>query len=326
MPYQISQETVDKLGQLLASYYEEAWQAGVKGLFDNMARANMGVVTGYLDVASDTFANLRKKSADSFFTTFKPTLKQQVALYFANRSDVATDLVNIGEKAIAVLASKIPVPYLGKVVTALVGLGANEAREELHQRSIQEADKQLAAKTGAAPQKFFTTDTEAAEFVKKSIDQYKTIAKYIETLPKASGSFDDAITFPASVFKVQQAASSLNVALVSIHEYLESMAGRLSDVQNVSKQYIQTVRTTMPAAVRAVLDRSYADGYGKGKQDIDRKKYSKPGIPKLQAASKPGGASQLAVYVAHALAQGYYDSGNTGPQIGPARLNPPGRI
>ncbi|MGH9586735.1 MAG: hypothetical protein ACRD3F_07255, partial [Acidobacteriaceae bacterium] len=95
MPYQISKPEVDALGKALAEYYEEAWQDGIKGLFNNMARSNMGLVTGYLDQAQDTYASLRKKSNDKFGITFKPALKQFVGVYLANKNDVASALVSV---------------------------------------------------------------------------------------------------------------------------------------------------------------------------------------------------------------------------------------
>jgi hypothetical protein len=322
VPYPISQDELNRLGGLLTNYYEEAWQAGIKGLFDNMARSQMGIVTGYLDMAKDTWTNFRKKSSDSFMITFKPELKAAVGRYFANKSDVMTDLVNIGEKVLSALASHIPVPYAGTAAKLVIGFAADKGRSELHERSVTEADKQLAAKSGGELAKFFTSDTEAAAFVAKSIDQYKTICKFIDTTPKNINTFDDAVTFPGSVFKVQAAASSLNVALMFIEYYLDAMRSRLVEIQTISKDYIATVRKDMPGAVHAVLERAYAEGYAKGQNDITKNKYAKPGQPQFQAPTKPGGATQLAAYVAHALSQGYYDSGNTGPRFGGPMTRP----
>jgi len=184
---------------------------------------------------------------------------------------------------------------------------------------VVEADGQLAAKTGGPTQKLFTNDVEAGEFISKSIDQYKLICKYVQTLPGNISSFDDAVAFPGAVFKVQAAASSLNVALVQVRQYLAGMQERLEKIQGVSKDYILTVRRDMPSAVDSVLQGAYTEAYQKGEADIARNKYSAPASPMLQKPGKTGGATQLAAYLAHAVAQGYYDSGNRGPQIGRAR-------
>lgn len=315
MSYQIAPTDLNALGASLAEYYETAWQEGVKGLFDNIARSNAGIVTGYLDQAQDTFANLKKKSNDKFGITFKATLKQYVGVYLANKNDVATVLVTIAEKALNQLCNKIPIPHLGSVLSTAISFAADKGRAELHTRSIAEADGQLASKTGAGPGKFFTTDTEAAAFVQKSIDQYKLICKYIQTLPASITTYEDAITFPGATFRVQAAASSLNVSIVSVQQYLAGMQERLEKVQSVSKEYISTVRTKMPDAVNEVLQTAYQGAYKNGEADIAKNKYSAPAMPTFRKADKPGGATQLAAYLANAVAQGYFDAGNRGPQI-----------
>ncbi len=320
MPYQIGNSELTALGGALAEYYEEAWSAGVRGLFDKMARGNMGTVTAYLDQGKDTFANLRKTSSDNFGITFKPALKQFIGVQLANKMDVASALVTVAELALSKLASAIPIPHLGTVVSAAISFAATKGREELHTRSVTEADGQLGTKTGGAPLKLFTSDVEAAAYIQASIDQYKLICKFIQTLPASVSNYDDAVTFPGAVFKVQAAASSLNVALVSVRQYLAGMQERLEKIQGVSKDYITSVRRDMPAAVGAVLQAAYQEAYKKGEGDITKGKYSAPPNPgSVQKPAKPGGATQLAAYLAHAVLQGYYDSGNRGPM----RMQPP---
>ena len=321
MPYQIAKPEVDALGKALAAYYEEAWQEGVKGLFDQMARSNMGVVTGYLDQAKDTYASLRKKSNDKFGATFKPALKQLVSVYLANKNDVASALVSVAETALVQLAKQIPVPHLGTIVAQGISFAAGKGQQELHTRSVAEADSQLNAKTNAEVGKFFTSDTAAADFIQKSMDQYKLICKYIQTLPATASTFDDIVAFPGAAFKVQAAASSLSVALVSVRQYLAGMQERLEKIQGVSKDYILTVRRDMPTAVEAVLQNAYSQAYRKGETDIAQKKYTAPRQPVFQKPTQPGGATQLAAYMANAVAQGYYDAGNRGPQIGLPRAS-----
>lgn len=315
MPYQISKPDVDALAKSLAEYYETAWQEGIKGLFDNMARSQMGLVTGYLDQAKDTYANLKKTSNDKFGVTFRATLKQYVSVYTANKSDVASVLVTVAEKGLTELANKIPIPYLGSLISSAISLAADKGREALHDASIEEANKQLAAKSGTELQKLFSNDTDAAAFITKSMDQYKLICSYIQTLPSQVNSFDDAVTFPGAAFRVQAAASSLNVALDGVRRYVAGMQERLGQIQSVSKGYITKVRNDMSPAVESVLQSAYTGAYQNGETDIARNKYTAPPMPTFRKPDKPGGATQLAAYLAHAVAQGYYDAGNRGPQI-----------
>ena len=314
MPYQITKADADLIANAMEEYYNEAWQAGIKNLMNRVAHKNMGLVTGYIDTAKDTWANLRKKSSDSFKVTFKSDLKLQVGLYFANKFDVMSDLVTIGEKAVDKLASYIPVPHLGSVLTAATGFAAGKARDELHNRSITEADKLLIAQSDAELQKMFSNDKETIEFVEKTMKQYKTLTNYISLMPTNVTNFDDAVTFPKSAFKIQQAASSLNVALWSIRMYTEAMSERLVECQKMSQQYIAQVRSDMPTAVMNVVQEAYRQGELKGQGDLDKKKYAAPPSPKL--VTKPGGgATMLANRMAHAMAQGYYDVGNKGPML-----------
>jgi hypothetical protein len=334
MPYPIAQTELDALGASLAQYYETAWEEGVKGLLADMGRAKMGIATGYLDQAKDTYVNLKKKSNDKFGVTFKGKLKLYMGVYLANKSDVASVLVTVAEKALNKLGSAIPIPGLATVVSGAVSLAADKGREELHTRSISEADQTLAQKTGPAPTKLFTTDTEAAAFIPKSIDQYKLICKYIQTLPASITTFEDAVTFPAAVFQVQAAASHLNVALVSVQQYLAGMQERLEKVQGVAKEYKDDVRHKMPEAVNSVLQTAYQDAYNRGKQDYLGKKYQQVSRPVLQKPSETGGATQLAAYVAHATALGYYEGGPEveltsfpGTRVSPPPIRPrPGSV
>jgi hypothetical protein len=323
MMYSVPKPEIQAIADGLEQYYTEAWETGIKNLADRMARSQMGIVTGYIDQAKDTYASLKKESADKFKVTFMAQLKLQVGLALSNKADVVSALVTLGEKALDKLADKIPVPALGQVLSAITSFAADKARDELHERSITEVDKKLAAKSGAELQKFFTTDKDAAAFIENATKQYKTIGNYINMLPKNITTFDDAITYPKSAFKVMQAASSLNVSLWRIRNYLDSMAERLVECQNVSTQYIETVRTKMPEAVENVLQNAYSEGVMKGKNDVGKSKYTPVKPPKVPTP-QGGGATRLADRVAHALAQGYYDAGNTGPQYVTPGPKPPG--
>lgn len=315
MPYQVSKSDLDTLAKGLTEYYDTAWVDAVHGTLDRLARSQMNVLASFLDQAKDTYNNLRKKSTDQFGVTFKATLKQYVTVYTANRNDVGTALVTVAEKALSQLASKIPVPALGSIVSGAISLAAGKGKEELQKRAEVEADGKLAAKTGDEVDKLFTTSADAATNIQKSMDQYKLICNYIQTLPANITSFDDAITFPGATLRVQGAASSLNVALDGVQRYVAGMQERLGKINSVTKDYISKVRNDMPAAVDNVLQTAYKGAYQNGEADIAKNKYTAPPTPTFRKPDKPGGATQLAAYLAHAVAQGYYDAGNRGPQI-----------
>lgn len=310
MPYPLSPQQKQEVGEAMAAYYDADWDAGIRGLVDNMARSNMGVVTGYLDKAKDTYASLRKESSDDFKKTFKADLKANIAFYLGNKNDVAAVFVTIGEKVLNKLADKFQIP----VISTIISFGAEKAREELHLRSIKEADKDLISRSASELEKLFVNDVDAQAYTTKAMEQYKDIVKYIKLMPVTISSFEDAITFPRSVFKVQKAASSLNVSILAVQSYLRAMQSRLEATQVKSKEYIQKVRTEMPGMVEDVIQASYLEGYNKGLLDVGTGKF-KGGVscPEFSRPKKPGGATQLAAYVSHALALGYYNAGNTGP-------------
>jgi hypothetical protein len=335
VPYNVSKADVDSIADALEEYYNEAWQKGIKGAVDGIARSQMGPVTAALDQARDGFQTLKKGSADKFRVTLKADLKQQLSLYFSNKYDVISDFVSLAEKGLDQLASlMIPVPkgadLLSKGIaagvnagaSAVIGFGAKKAQDVLADKAIGQADKFLAAKSSTDLDKMFSNERDAAKFVENTMAQYKTITNYINTLPATITSFDDAITFPKSVFKVQAAASSLSVSLWSLRQYVEAMAARMESCKGVSAAYIKDVRTKMPEVVSKVLSKAYDDGFNKGKTDVNAKKYAAAPEPKL-GTKQGGGATQLANRMAHALAQGYYDAGNTGPKIA-ARPAQPG--
>ena len=231
MPYQVNQTEVNAIAAGLAEYYTDAWQTGIKSVVANMGRSQMGLVSKYVDVAKDSYANLKKSSGDSFRVTFKSDLKQQISLFFANKYDVAQALVGVGEKIVDKVSGMIPIPQLGSALNSVADFAAGKAKEALHDRSVTEADKMLAAQSDAELQKMFANDKDTITFIENSMKQYKTLTNYIATLPTNVTSFDDAITFPKSAFRVQQAASSLNVSLWSIRQYCAAMQERLVECQ-----------------------------------------------------------------------------------------------
>lgn len=312
MPYPLSVTQKNELGEAMREYYDADWTAGVRGLFDKMARANMGVATAYLDRAKDTYVNLKKESTDDFKKTFKADLKANLQFYLGNKNDVAIVFVTLGEKLLNKIADKFQIPILSSVIS----FGADKAREELHDRSIREADKDLVDKSGTELEKLFINDTDTQAYVLNSMTQYKDIVKYIRLMPTNISTFDDAITFPRSVFKVQKAASALNVSLRAVQSYIQAMQSRLEATQAKSTEYIAKVRTEMPGMVEDVIQAAYTEGYNKGRADVGLNKF-KGGvpIPVFERPQKTGGATQLAAYVSHAMALGYYEAGNSGPML-----------
>lgn len=318
MPYNLAVMDKARLGAAMAQYYEDDWSDGIRDLADRMARANMGVVTAYLDRAKDTYANLKKESADDFKKTFKADLKANLQFYLGNKNDVAAVFVTIGEKLLNKLADKFEIPLL----STLISFGADKAREELHERSIKEADRDLVNKSGSELEKLFVNDTDAQAYVTKSMEQYKDIVKYIKLMPTNITTFDDAITFPRSVFKVQKAASALNVSILAVQSYLRAMQSRLEATQTKAREYVAKVRSDMPDMVEDVIQAAYTEGHTRGLSDVGLNKF-KGGVssPEFKTPAKSGGATQLAAYVSHAMALGYYEAGNPGPTIGRARSN-----
>jgi len=324
MPYQVNQTDVNNIAAGLAAYYTSAWEAGVKGLFGTAAQSQMGVGAKYIDMAKDSYASLKKSSGDSFRVTFRSDLKLQIGLFFANKYDVAQNLVTAGEKLIDKVASLIPLPQLASAVTAAAGFAAGKAKDELHDRSIGQADKMLTNVSDGDVQKMFDNDKATMTSVENSMKHYKTLTNYISQLPTNATSFDDAITLPKAAFRVQEAASHLNVELIKIRKYYEAMHERLLQCQDVSQVYIKQVRDKMPSVVSTVLTDAYSEGSNKGKIDMSSNKYTAPQSPKLATArAGAGGATLLANAMAHALAQGYYDAGNTGVMFATVPKMPP---
>lgn len=224
------------LGAALALYCEKALDGGYRALFDRVARQHgrrhrlSGPGQGYVRQSA-------QKSKDAFTTTFKAQLKLQIGLLFANKHDVAGVMVGLAEKAWTELASKIAIPVLSTIVSKAITLGAAEAKAELHTRSIREADGALNKQAGGEVATLFTSDTEAAELVAKAMEQYKQVCNCITALPPTINPFDGAVTFPTATFKVQAAASALNVALTQINQYLSAMQDRVQNISTVVDSY-----------------------------------------------------------------------------------------
>lgn len=310
MPYPLSNDDRIKLGNALAAYYDDARQEGIYNVLDRLSQAGSGVVTAKLDKAKDTYTNLRKKSNDEFGVAFKGELKLKLRALFANKMDIATTMVGLGEKALVALARNIPIPVLSTIVAKGVGFIAAEAKLELAKQAIKTSDTVLTGASSSAVTNIYTTEIEAAEIITKSMEQYKEICNYIKALPPTISTFDDAVTFPKATFKVQAAASALTIMLHEIRSYLESMQSRTEAIKTVVDGYRVTVQNKMPEAVDAVLQKGYSDAYASGKTDIGTNKYNVLPSPVLKMPDKSGGATMLAAYLAHALAQGYYDAGN----------------
>ena len=304
--YPMTASETQELAGGLEEYYQESWEKGIKNLADRMARSQMGIGSKYIDMGKDGWATLKKKSVDSFKVTFKARLKEKVAIYAPNKFELASALVTLGEKAVDQLLEMIPIKVLPSVLSAITSAGADKLGEVIHDAEIADIDSRLAAKSEQELTKLFTTDKGAVEFIQNAVKQYKLIGEYLKMLPGNITTFDDAITYPRSAFRVLEATSSLKVSIWSVIGYLESMTERLEACQIVANECVKDVRTKMPQVVENVVQRAYAKGVEKGLQDKRGGKYAAGKEPAL-APKTGGGATQLADRVAHAVAKGYFD-------------------
>lgn len=200
-----------ELGDGLTNYYQRAWLHGIHAKFDVIARHNMGLFPAWFDQASDAFAALREPSRERFSDTVQKTVGIEITAAFGNNADVARYLVAAAATALNKLSSLAPVPGLSQVI----GLAAEAAEGQLREHSVTLSDRTLAEKSGMPAVQMWTTEENAAKAVKESIDHYVLICNFIRALPKTISTYDEAIKFSGSVFKVQAAASSLNVQLYS---------------------------------------------------------------------------------------------------------------
>ncbi|MDB4876969.1 MAG: hypothetical protein JWM41_3415 [Gemmatimonadetes bacterium] len=316
--YPISDTDRAALVDKLCEYYTEALDTGVRSLMDRMARANMGTATAYLDQGRDSWASMTAESRDKFTVMFEREVRSQSSLMLAGANDLAADAIPMAVNALKSLADKIPVPLVGTAVGKLLELAGGAAVTELRTRAFNEADARVTASSGAEVRKLFTSDEVAAEAMKTALEQYKLIGRHITTMPSKLTSFQEIVTFPKSVFKVRQAASSLNVSLVQIRDYIDSMQTRLDAVQKVYVNYETQLRTCLPDAVLNVLESAYDSGYTKGGLKIMTRTYKPIADPVFRAPAQSGGATHLAAHITCAIATGYFVAG-IGSVAGPER-------
>ncbi len=299
----------------LYKYYAEAEDAGIRSRLDLIAQAGMGSVTAALDRGLDTWASLTAASNEKFTVKFEATIRSQAGLLFAAAPDVASQAVQIASKALISLAGKIPVPVVGSVVGKLLELGAGAAVEELRSRAVDDADARVTGSTGGEVRKLFTNDADAMAATTAAIEQYKLVGRYITLMPQRLTTLQEVVTFPAAVFRVREASSALNVSLLRIRDYVESMQERLAQVQKVYENYQVQLKTAMPDAVDTVIDKSYDYGYKKGEGDEMARTYKPIVLRAFRAPPEPGAATQLAAHVAYAIASGYRDGGQGGMEM-----------
>lgn len=323
MAYEIKSEDLEALGESMVAYYDSAWEAGVRSLMNDFGQSKMGVADKYLDQAKDQYANFKKKSNDAFGVTLKAKLKQELRVYTGNHNDMANVLVGFAEKALTGLAKSIPVPYLGTVVAKAISLAAGEAQKELHTRATAEADAQLNARSAQDMGRMFVDDADAEQAIPASIAQYKLICSLIKSMPTGQiTTFEEAITFPGATFKVQAAASSLNIMLNNVTQYLGAMQERLTNIQTISKKFRDELRNGTQDSVNSVLQKAYDTAYMKGVADVGAKKYKALATTTFNKPdAKVGGATQLAAYLANATAMGYQDAWFGGAASSRSRSN-----
>jgi hypothetical protein len=324
MIYQISTQQTDYLVSAIVSYYQEAWDKGVRGLFDNMARSKMGKATAAIDQAKDVYASLRKESNDKFGVKFRGELERAARLYVAHNQmpfEIGTLLVTQGEAALKKLTVMIPVPVVGSVIDKMVSMAADEARSQIHTASLNAADNAVAKSTGAVPDRFFTDDWEAEECVKETMKLYKYISRFVPTLPPVLTSFDDIVAYPEALFTLQKTASTMNVQLQSLKQYVRAMEARHEQIQEFYQSGIAKLKESVSVPVGKLLQSEYDDAFRKGKLDATQYKYVTPVRPEWPAVAGKGGATLLADYLVHAFAQGYFDAGDPSVISGRSRSN-----
>jgi hypothetical protein len=316
--YPISEPERAALVDALYQYYTEALDNGIQGLMARMAHANMGVVTAALDQGRDSWASLTAESRDKFTVKFEREVRSQAGLMLAGANDLAADAIPMAVSALQALADKIPVPLVGTAVGKLLELAGGAAVTELRTRAFNEADARVTASSGTEVRKLFTSDEVAGEAMKTALEQYKLIGRHITMMPSKLTTFQEIVTFPKSVFKVRQAASSLNVSLVQLRDYIDSMQTRLDAVQKVYTNYELQLRTCLPEAVSNVLESAYMTAYTKGGVKIMTHTYKPIAEPVFKAPAEKGGATILGAHIACAIATGYFVAG-IGSIAGPER-------
>src|SRR5579884_674614 len=320
MVYEISQSEAERLGALLVGYYDEAFEKGIRNLMDRMVSNSARPDWLVIYSLEDAYTSLKQKSKDSFFTTFRADVKRELNVYFANKFDVVSDLLGIAEQALDAAVKKltdmISLPILPTVVEKgynfLKSKTLGKAQDEAYKASIATAGQQVAAASGGKdPSTLFNNDKDVADAAKEAVTHFKQIGKFVSTLPTKVMSFDDAITFPRAVFKLRAEASNLTVSLQTVRTYLAWMDERFVEVNVATERYKKQVKNNMAEAVKEVLNAAYEKGNSKGADHVQAGKYKGGSEPKRPALDQTkGGATQLAVYVAHATAFGYYQAGN----------------
>jgi len=301
----------------LLQYFDGAREEAIKGRLDALARSNMGIIAQYLDPVKDTIASLRKETGEPFGVKLKADLKASALAFTSNKSDLGTMFVNLAEPALKHAANAIPVPGLGSVVGTLIGFGADAARDELHTRSIAEADATIgeSIKGQAELRRLFTTDKAALEVMQKSMVQYKTIGKLIESMPSgAPKTFDETIAMPTTTFRIEEAISALNVTIWTIRDYLQSMSERLNRSKEVIARYRTQLRTETPGYVRAIVNASYNEANSKALVHLAQRRYlalERQPEPDRAPWAKPA-SELLADLMGYAMASGYWDAGYNG--------------
>ncbi len=331
MAYEISTEDLNKLSEAMQEYYQDAWEGGIRKVADRIAHKGQGFFPKYLDQFNDSYVSFVKKSDDKFGVTFKAQIKANFKIYTGNHNDLALNLVIFAERALKELTKLIPFPYVGEVASEIVkGVGSLVAKgligeaaaspiKSLQKRAVNEADNQIKNSGDANLSNFLTTDTEAQKEIAASIEQYKLICKLIQAMPKGQiTTFEDAVTFPAATFKLQEAASSLNIMVYKAKLYFTAMEERLTLIETLTHKFLKSVQDGTKDSVKNVLDHAYDAAFAQGKTDCQSNKYRTMAKPEFIQPSKSGGATQLAAYLAHATAMGYYDAA---PIVTRARRN-----
>lgn len=319
----------NNLAKGLVEFYQESWDAGIKGLFDSIAQSNQGAATAAWDRFYSWATSPRRKSQEMFLEYYMAACRASASRLWTQAS-FFTPVWDIAKTALSALAGKIPIPLVGTVVSAIMNKAVLDDKAiESQLRALDEGKALLDKRQGVKPaagRSNFQSAGEAKQAAATAFDTYVSLIGYIKTLSRPLQTWGDAITYPEQVFDMQAAASRLAVALHAVAMYTEGMRMQLLQLQHESQNYIEQLPQTMEKCVNSVLADAYARGRAAGTKQFlaavteSQKKNVRDTVldstvpmtnPQDAWQAPPqgcGAARALAIYVTDAIAQGFWDS------------------
>lgn len=318
----------DNLAKGLVEFYQEAWDTGVRGLFDTVARSGMGTGTAAWDRFYSWASAPRSKSAELFLKYYMETCKAYVSRQWKT-AGVYVPIWDIAKSALAALTSKIPIPLVGTVVSQIMNKAVLDDKAiESQLKALDEGKALLDKRRGvqARPGRSnFQSADDAKQAAATAFDTYIGLIGYIKTLSRPLQQWGDAITYPEQVFEMQAMTSQLAIALHALGQYMGAMEEQLEHLRVETDAYLKQLPQTMVKCVESVLATAYAQGRAAGtkqfvaaRAESQRKNIRDNIMESAIPMSRPedtwqappsgcGAARALAIYVTDAIAQGYWD-------------------